>query len=142
MVTTSGKTFEHLGRVVEVTHNSVRIAIDGVAGCGSCQAKSVCAMGDAVEKDLVVENKDLALNLNDQVRVILKQSQGMRAVTLGYVFPLIILLGVLISTVQVLGNEVEAGLFSVGAVGIYYLILRLFRKKLEEKFVFIVEKID
>lgn len=142
MVRTSGKTFEHLGRVVEVTHNSVRIAIEGVAGCGSCQAKSVCAIGDAAEKDIVVENNELGLNLNDQVRVVLLQSQGMRAVTYGYIFPLLILLGVLISTFQVFGNEVMAGLWSLGSVGVYYLMLSVFRKKIESKFVFKVEKID
>jgi Positive regulator of sigma E activity len=142
MVTTSGKTFEHLGRVVEVTHNSVRITIEGIAGCGSCQAKSVCGMGDAVEKDIVVENTKLGLNLNDQVRVVLQQSLGMRAVMFGYIFPLVILLGVLISTFQIMGSEVKAGLWTIGAVAVYYLMLRIFRKKLEAKFVFTVEKID
>ncbi len=43
---------------------------------------------------------------------------------------------------EVLGSEVKGGLWAIGAVGIYYLMLNVFKKKLEAKFVFRVERLD
>jgi len=113
-----------------------------VLACGTCHAKSGCSVSESKEKDIVVANNDLRLNVGDQVKVILQRSQAMRALVFGYIFPLFILLGVLILMVEVLGSEVKGGLWAIGAVGIYYLMLNVFKKKLETKFVFRVERLD
>jgi len=136
------KTVEHLGRVVEVTKNSIRITIVSVSACGTCHAKSACSLSESVEKDVVVSNQGLQLNVNDQVKVVLQRSLAMRAVVFGYVFPLFILLGVLITTMEIFSSEIKAGLWAIGAVGIYYLMLSVFKKRLETKFVFKVERLD
>ncbi len=142
MVSAQEKTVDHLGRVVDVTQNSVRITIVSASACGTCHAKSGCSVSESTEKDVVIANNDLRLNVGDQVKVILQRSQAMRALVFGYIFPLFILLGVLISMVEVLGSEVKGGLWAIGAVGIYYLMLNVFKKKLEAKFVFRVERLD
>ncbi len=136
------KTVEHLGRVVEVTQNSVRITIESVSACGTCQSKSACSLSESNEKDIVVENSKLRLVVGEQVRVVLQRSQAMRAVVLGYIFPLFILLAVLISFAEMLNSEVKAGLWAIGSVGIYYLMLHVFRKRISQKFEFRVERID
>lgn len=136
------KTVEHLGRVVEVTRNSVRVTIESKSACGTCQSKSACSISESTEKDIVVENRGQQFHVGDQVKVVLQRSQAMRAVVLGYIFPLFILLGVLISCAEILNSEVKAGLWAIGSVGIYYLMLHVFRKRVGEKFEFKVERID
>ncbi|WP_125869918.1 SoxR reducing system RseC family protein [Williamwhitmania taraxaci] len=136
------KTVEHLGRVVEVTRNSVRISIVSASACGSCHAKSACSLSESTEKDIVVDNHGLQLHVDDQVKVILQRSLAMRAVVFGYVLPLFVMLGVLIAASELLGSEIMAGLWSIGAVVVYYLMLNVFKKRLEAKFVFRVERLD
>lgn len=136
------KTVEHIGRVVEITKNSIRISIVSAAACGTCSAKSACSLSESTEKEVVVDANELNLNIGDQVKVRLQRSQAMRAVMLGYVFPLFVLLGVLITMVAVLGDEIYGALSALVAVGLYYLLLTIFKKRLEAKFVFKVERLD
>lgn len=142
MTTAREKTVEHIGQVVEVTPNSVRISIVSAAACGTCSAKSACSMSESTEKEVIVDANELNLSVGEQVKVLLHRSQAMRAVVLGYVIPLFVLLGMLITMVAVLGNEIYGALCALVAVGIYYLLLFVFKKQLEAKFVFNVERLD
>lgn len=142
MATAPEKTVEHNGRVVEVTKNNIRISIVSAAACGTCSAKSACSLSESTEKEVVVDANELNLKVGDQVIVRLQRSQAMQAVVYGYVLPLFILLGALVTMVAVLGSEIYGAIAALVAVGIYYLLLTIFKKRLESKFVFKVQRLD
>ena len=65
---------------------------------------------------------------------------GMRAVFISYVVPLFILLFLLLTLHILQLGEIWAGLLSVVGVGLYYIGLFLFKKKIASNFVFIIDK--
>jgi sigma-E factor negative regulatory protein RseC len=72
----------------------------------------------------------------DSVSVLMKQSQGYAAVLYGYIFPLLSVIIILMILAGLGVPELTAGLVSLGMLLPYYLILYLFRKRINEKFTF------
>ena len=70
------------------------------------------------------------------VRVITSLSSGFRALVLGYVIPLLVLVTALIVLIAAGTGELMAGIISVGLLAIYYLGLFLSRDKIEKKIKF------
>ena len=75
----------------------------------------------------------------DEVEVILKASMGMKAVYLAYLIPLVVLLAVILGLIGLGVGEVPAGLSGMAAVGVYYLLLWLFRGKLQNEYIFTIK---
>lgn len=66
---------------------------------------------------------------------------GRLAVVLSFIVPLILLLLMLVLTISILRlDEGMSTLISLGALGVYYLILRLFNGKLSRRLVFTIRK--
>ena len=63
----------------------------------------------------------------------------MKAVMLSYVAPLIVLLAVIIALGALGAGELLSGLIGLGAVGLYYFLLWLFRKRIRREYVFTIK---
>jgi positive regulator of sigma E activity len=72
----------------------------------------------------------------DKVIIEMKQSMGYTALLYGYLFPLISVVIILIILISSNVPELSSGLFSLAALIPYYIILFLFRKRINEKFKF------
>jgi sigma-E factor negative regulatory protein RseC len=71
--------------------------------------------------------------------VVLQASMGMKAVWIAYFLPLVVLLAVALGLIALGVQEVVAGLSGIAAVGVYYLIVWLFREKLQNEYVFTIQ---
>ncbi len=135
------KSVAHKGTVIEITEENIKVEILNKSMCAACHAKGFCSAGDSKEKVIDVpyfNNREF--KLGDEVEVVMKRSMGFRAVWISYVIPLVILM-IFLLTLQGLGlGELFAGLCSVLAVSLYYLVIYLFRDKLSNKFVFTIAK--
>ena len=79
--------------------------------------------------------------VGEQVIVGVRRSAGAVAVILAYVGALAVLLAVLVAAVAVLGwSEGRGALAALGAVGVYYCVLWLFRHKIEHTIHFSITK--
>jgi len=97
-------------------------------------------MGDVAEKAVEVPTDPYAsYKVGDEVEVILKASMGMKAVYLAYLIPLVVLLAVILGLIGLGVGEVPAGLSGMAAVGVYYLLLWLFRGKLQNEYIFTIK---
>ncbi len=74
--------------------------------------------------------------------VILKRSLGYKALFLGYVLPLILVLAFLIAMTNILGSEAKAGLISLLVLAIYYVVLYLTRDSISKQFKFTLKKVE
>lgn len=132
---------EHLGRVEAITANDIRVVIISQSACASCHAKGACTMADVAEKQVVVSKPYHSYTVGETVKVTMKQSLGYKALFLGYILPLIVLL-VSLFVFNALGfSEGMSGLLSLGVLGPYYFILYAFRKRIEKEFYFDIEKL-
>jgi sigma-E factor negative regulatory protein RseC len=131
----SHSTIQHDGTVKKVDANSVIVSITSDPACSGCHAEGICGISGKVEKIIDVKGK-YNVSPGDQVIVEMEQSTGYKAVILGYILPLVILISCLVILFSLSFNELSAGLISIASLLPYFLVLYLFRKRINRSFTF------
>ena len=131
----------HNGVVMTVEGSIARVSITQASACQACKAKSMCMASESKEK--VIEAVAIEpLQPGDVVEVCVREHLAWRAVILGYIAPFVVMM-LVIAGLNWLTNWEEAIVGTVSLVGIalYYMILSLFKKRLEKQFSFTARKI-
>ena len=136
------KRVEHEGVVASVLDNTMIVRIVASSACNSCAAKSYCAPSENKDRDIRVEGFTGDFVSGEQVKVIMKQSLGVRAMCIGYLIPFAVVLVTLLVVFQVTGNELASGLSALLILVPYYLIIKLLNRKISKAFGFTVQKIN
>jgi positive regulator of sigma E activity len=130
----------HTGRITEIDPQFTTVEIISQSACGSCHAAGICGVSEYSRKAIQVPtDPNVARNIGDEVNVVLKQSMGMKAVWISYVIPLLILMILVLSLSALKVHELLTGLAAIAGVGLYYLIVFLFRDKLADEYVFYIK---
>ena len=130
----------HLGLVEKVEGDKATVRILSVSACSSCKSKGACSISEMKEKLVDVhlkENQDI--KIGDNVNVAIAQKQGDKAVILAYAIPILVFIGILALLTQQKASELLAGGAAIGGVGLYFLVLRLFKSKIENQFMFYIK---
>lgn len=131
----------HKGRIVEVTPVFTTVEIISESACSACHAKSLCGLGESVKKEIQVPTRGWDNYApGDEVTVALKATMGHKAVWVAYMIPLVILLAVLLVLSGLGVAELTAGLSAIGAVAVYYILIRIFRDRLRNEYIFNITK--
>ena len=135
-----------------IKHDGIIIALneDGTAlvrivqtsACTACKAKAMCASAESAEKEMtVVLLGDEQWAVGDEVEVMVQQKMGWKAVVLAYLLPFFVMLAVML-----IGNAIWAvreeilGTAALCAMALYYLVLGMFKNKLQKEFSFTAKK--
>ncbi len=90
------------------------VKINSESACAACHAKGVCGAADQEEKFLDIPMDGKPYNQGDPVRVQVARHLGFRAVALGYVYPFLLLMAVLIGLTIALGiNELKSRIICI-----------------------------
>ncbi len=131
----------HSGIVKEITPSTIVVEIEGKSACSQCHAKGACAASESKIKRIDVRRTpNLEVEVGESVEVVLKASLGLKAVFISYVLPLIILLILLLTLPNMGVSELLTGLISLLAVGGYFVVIYLLRKRLATQFDFVIAK--
>ena len=137
----SKNEISHIGRVKEMTPESTVVEIISSSACSACHAKGLCGVSEEKVKEIEVPTDPYATwNVGDEVRVMLRQTMGLKAVWISYVIPLLILMILILTLSAVNVKEIYAGLVSIAAVAVYYLVIYLLRNRLAKDFVFYLKE--
>jgi positive regulator of sigma E activity len=135
-------TIEHTGIVKEVNDNSVTVSILPESACGNCRVRSSCSVGESSEKIIeVIKKRDELYSTGEEIKVLLDQSLGIKALGLGYILPFLLLMLTLIVLTYWDVNEGLAGLLAILSLVPYYTVLSFFRDKLKKEFSFRLQKL-
>lgn len=135
-------TIEHLGIISEVSDNLVRVSVLPEAACGSCSVRSSCSIGETGEREIeVFRRKGDSYSTGEEIRVILEQSLGLKALVIGYILPFLVVLFMLILLTSLGLSEGFAGLVALLSLIPYYTGLSFFRDKLKKEFSFRLQKL-
>jgi sigma-E factor negative regulatory protein RseC len=137
----SSNVIEHPGIVSKVEGSRVTVTILAQSACHSCHAKGSCSMGGEENKEIELNCPDEQYHNGETVNVIMQQSTGIKAMLLGYLFPFILLILVLVLMVVLTQKEGLSALVAIGSLAVYYLILYLMQGKLSKELTFHIEKI-
>ena len=133
---------EHRGKVIEVLPHQVSVEILQQSACATCHAKSACMASDQEVKVVQVEPEfGVTDDIGEEVKVLLSQILGFKAVVFSYLIPLAILMILLLALPPVLHSDLWVGLACIGGIALYYLVLWMFKNRLKKEFVFTIEKI-
>jgi sigma-E factor negative regulatory protein RseC len=130
---------EHDGIIDHIAGNVAHVKIDSLSACATCHAKGVCSAADQEEKYLDVPLHDTRHREGDLVVVQVAKRLGFRAVALGYIYPFLLLMVVLVVMLAMGARELEAGVFALLSMVPYYLVLYLFRKRITTTFTFSIK---
>ena len=133
-------SIEHWGVVKDVTPKSIKVSLLNVSGCATCHTKATCSVSDIDNKVIDVINPGIKFDKGQKVKIAFEKSLGPLALFIGYLLPFILLMLVLIITLTITKDEVFAGISSICSVGVYYMLLILFRKRLKDTFTFRILK--
>ena len=131
---------EHEGIIDHIEGNVAHVKIESVSACASCHAKGVCSAADQEDKYLDVPIEGADYQEGEPVQVQVEKRLGFRAVALGYFYPFLLLMAVLIAMIATGVPELKAGIVALLSIIPYYLGLYLFRKRIETTFTFSIKK--
>ena len=148
-----------------IKHDGIIIALneDGTAlvrivqtsACAACKAKAMCASAESAEKEMtVVLLGDEQWAVGNEVEVMVQQKMGWKAVVLAYLLPFFVMLAVMFigngllaigdGATGLLGDEAKReavlGTVALCAMAVYYLVLGMFKDKLQKEFSFTARK--
>ena len=148
-----------------IKHDGIIIALneDGTAlvrivqtsACAACKAKAMCASAESAEKEMTVvllgeeamrrEGERRGFAVGDTVEVMVQQKMGWKAVILAYLLPFFVMLAVVAvgsgigNRIAEIGEEV-IGTVALCAMAVYYIVLGLFKDKLQREFSFTAKR--
>ncbi len=125
------------GVVESVNGNVVRVRCVRLSACDTCSASSSCRTvhGKAMFVD-VHDTEAQKHNVGDRVVVETDARNGRDAVLLGFVWPLVAFVAVLVVANVSGQSECVAALFALGALVVYYTLLYIMRKSVGRRFSF------
>ncbi len=131
----------HIGTVYSVSDGLVRVRIVQHSACVGCKAAAHCNSIESKEKLIDVRCLNASrYRVGQEVTVIAAQAVGAKAVVLGFVVPLVVLLAVVVGALQMGVGEAQAALGGIVALIPYYIILYLCRSKLGRIFTFYIDE--
>jgi sigma-E factor negative regulatory protein RseC len=132
---------EHEGIIDRIEGDTATVKINSVSGCASCHARGACSAADQEEKYLNVTLMGAEYAPGESVQVQVAKHLGFRAVALGYFYPFLLLMAVLIAFTVAGTPELRAGTYALFSIIPYYLVLFLLRKRIGSAFTFSIKKI-
>jgi sigma-E factor negative regulatory protein RseC len=111
----------------------------------------MCASAESAEKEMRVQlayplptgkGENTALQtyaVGDSVEVMVQQKMGWKAVLLAYILPFIVMMIVMVILNDFV-KEAIAGTIALCSLGLYFIVLGLFRERIQKEFSFTARK--
>jgi len=98
-------------------------------------------MADMQNKEIEIDTPVQDFQTGENVEITGKETQGLKAVFLGYLFPFFIVLITLILLLSITNDEAISGIGSLVSLIPYYFILYIMRNRLKKTFTFQIKKL-
>ena len=157
---------KHDGIIIALNEDGTALVrIVQTSACAACKAKAMCASAESAEKEMTVvllgengkvkteNNSTQSYHVGDTVEVMVQQKMGWKAVVLAYLLPFFVMLAVMFigNGLLAIGDgqlamgdgakrEAVLGTVALCAMALYYLILGMFKDKLQKEFSFTARK--
>ena len=157
---------KHDGIIIALNEDGTALVrIVQTSACAACKAKAMCASAESAEKEMtVVLLGDEQWAVGNEVEVMVQQKMGWKAVVLAYLLPFFVMLAVMFigngllamgdgeigllamgdEATGLLGDEAKReavlGTVALCAMAVYYLVLGMFKDKLQKEFSFTARK--
>lgn len=130
----------HKGKIIEITAQTTSVQIISESACAQCHAKGLCASADSKEKIIQLPTKAWEQrSVGDEVTLVMGASMGHKAVFIGYIIPLVLLVGGILAGGAAGLSEIPSALLGFALTAIWYLVVYLMRNTLRNEFIFSIK---
>ena len=131
----------HSGTIESIVDGCVKVRILQTSACAACKVASHCNAAESKVKrvDVMDVTDTSSLKVGDEVIVSASRHVANRALLLGFGFPFLILVGVMVMVLWLTSNEGIAAISGLIALAPYYGVLFLFRNKIRQRLSFSLE---
>lgn len=133
---------KHTGVVESISGNCCCVRILQHSSCAGCSAQRLCNSSESKEKIVRVMLNGTEVQVGETVSIEGTVVQGLRAVYICYLVPLVLLIAFLFFGVKMTGKDSVGIALSMGVLVLYYVILYLFRNSIGKHFSFSLQKIS
>ncbi|WP_071134003.1 SoxR reducing system RseC family protein [Millionella massiliensis] len=139
-MTHSSGTIRQSATVIRVDATQIEVEVCRPEACAACKAKSVCSEGGGQGKRMTLANDGQGYQLGEQITLVMRRSAGLKAVVIAYLVPVILVVAALLvfQTVQI--KETVAAISTLVLLGLYFLVIRLLRCRLNRELTIEIEK--
>lgn len=131
----------HRAVITKIEAQQITVRLTPQTACTDCPAYNFCGSKDCHDRLITVETPDAAsYNIGEKVNIAMSAAYGFKAVFYGYLLPLLLMLGSLITTYLLTGNETSAGIYSIIILIPYYFVLFWLKKYFVRKFHFRISR--
>ncbi|MCR5817507.1 MAG: SoxR reducing system RseC family protein [Prevotella sp.] len=130
----------HSGVIDSIDGHCVHVRIVQTSACAACKVAGYCNASESKEKivDVFCDNA-AAYKLGQTVTVTTSGTVAVRALLWGFGLPFVVMVGVLVATLLLTGNEGLSALSGLAALIPYYIILWFFRDHMRKQLAFAIE---
>ena len=127
----------HTGIVEGIADGCVSVRILQTSACAACKVAGHCNAAEAKEKMVDVWCADAArYTVGQQVTVAASMAVARKALVLGFVMPFLLVVAVLVTVLYLTKNEGTAAMAALGSLIPYYLLLWLYRDRIQRDITF------
>lgn len=131
----------HEGVVGSTNGNMAHVEIVQTSACSACKARNMCMSSESRQKEMDAVMLE-PLRVGDRVEVEVRERLAWKAVLLAYIMPFVVMMAVIVILDFVTEwSEAIVGTLSLCAIALYYIVLSMFRHKLQKQFSFTARKI-
>ena len=138
----SNNVIEHRGRIEAIKGNCIKVHFISMSACSNCHARSVCSASGMEKKEVEIIGDSRHSQVGEEVKVLLRQSMGFKALFYGYVLPFFLLVTALFLFSAIFQHEVVAGLLSLGMLLPYYLLVYHSKDHFQRTLTFDLKKLN
>lgn len=130
----------HSGIIDSILGDRIKVRIVQTSACAACKVAGHCNAAESKVKVVDVVCSDSAgYTVGQEVVVSASKAVANRALLLGFGVPFLILLVILLVVLHLTSSEGVAALSAIGALLPYYLLLWVFRDKVQQGISFRLE---
>lgn len=132
---------KHSGVVEEIRKDVLRVRILQTSACAGCKVAAHCNASESKEK--IVDVRDFNAHekyaVGDNVTVTMSPHAGVEAVCLAFIIPFVVLVAAVLIVDVTTDNEAIAAVSGICSLIPYYILLYVFKEKVNRDFVFTLE---
>ena len=126
----------HPATIVSLTQDCAVVEMYVSSACATCEGHDQCGFAEGSVKQVVVPLSSPAVySVGQAVEVVVSQRMGLWAVVLAYILPSVLILALAVS-LHAYVSEAVLALSCLISVGVYAVLLFLFRKRIQHSFHF------
>lgn len=136
----SSGTIRQSATVIRVDATQIEVEVCRPEACAACKAKSVCSEGGGQGKRMTLANDGQGYQLGEQITLVMRRSAGLKAVVIAYLVPVILVVTALLVFQTIHMQETVAAISTLVLLGLYFLVIRLLRGRLNRELTIEIEK--